>query len=70
MANQVFTLDRIVYSDGRPTRYCVPGRKPDTMQTLEAAGLIEWRAETILVMRRDDPRVVASWGQRISPRSW
>ena len=26
MANRVFSLDRLVYSDGRPTRYCVPGR--------------------------------------------
>ena len=59
MANQVFVLDRLVYSDGRPTRYCVPGREPDTMETLEADGLIEWRGDTILVMRCDDPRVVA-----------
>ena len=59
MANQVFTLDRLVYSNGRPTRYCVPGREPDTIETLEADGLIEWRDDTILVMRRDDPRVVA-----------
>jgi hypothetical protein len=59
MPSQVFTLDRVVYSDGRPTRYCVPGRKPDTMKTLEAEGLIAWRGDTILVMRPDDPRVVA-----------
>jgi hypothetical protein len=30
------------------------------METLEADGLIEWRDDdTILVMQRDDPRVVA-----------
>jgi hypothetical protein len=59
MANQVFALDRLVYLDGRPTRYCVPGREPDTMETLEADGLIECRGDVILMMRRDDPRVVA-----------
>jgi len=59
MANQVFTLDRLVYSDGRPTKYCVPGRKPDTMQTLEADAFIEWRGDAILVMQPNDPRVVA-----------
>ena len=59
MAKQVFVLDRLVYSDGRPTRYCVPGREPDTMEALEADGLIEWRGDTILVMQCDDPRVVA-----------
>jgi hypothetical protein len=38
------------------------------METLEADGLIEWLDDdTILVMQRDDP--LASWGQRISPRS-
>ena len=38
----------------------MPGCEPDTMETLEADGLIEWRDDdTILVMQRDDPRVVA-----------
>ena len=59
MANQVFVLDRLVYSDGRPTRYCVPGREPDTMETLEADGLIESGGDTILVMQPNHPRVVA-----------
>jgi hypothetical protein len=59
MANQVFALDRLVYSDGCPTRYCVPGCEPDTMETLEDDGLIEWRGDAIVVMQPDDPRVVA-----------
>jgi hypothetical protein len=42
-----------------PKKYCVPGREPDTGDTLESDGLIKQKGKDIVVLKPDDLRVIA-----------
>ena len=42
-----------------PKKYCVPGREPDTADTLENDGLIKQEGKHIVVLKPDDLRVIA-----------
>jgi hypothetical protein len=42
-----------------PKKYCVPGREPDTSDTLESDGLIKQEGNHIVVLKPDDLRVIA-----------
>jgi hypothetical protein len=42
-----------------PKKYCVPGREPDTADSLENDGLIKQKAKDIVVLKPDDLRVIA-----------
>ena len=42
-----------------PKKYCVPGREPDTTDTLESDGLIKQEGSHIVVLKPDDLRVIA-----------
>ena len=42
-----------------PKKYCVPGREPDTADTLESDGLIRQEGKDIGVLKPDDLRVIA-----------
>ena len=42
-----------------PKKYCVPGREPDTADTLESDGLIKQKGKDIVVLKPDDLRVIA-----------
>src|SRR6516225_9170980 len=42
-----------------PKKYCVPGREPDTADTLESDGLIKQEGKHIVVLKPDDLRVIA-----------
>jgi len=42
-----------------PKKYCVPGREPDTTDTLESDGLIKQEGKDIVVLKPDDLRVIA-----------
>jgi hypothetical protein len=54
-----------------PKKYCVPGREPDTADTLESDGLIKQEGNDVVVLKPDDLRVIAwQFGcQRILPRT-
>ena len=42
-----------------PKKYCVPGREPDTADSLENDGLIKQKGKDIVVLKPDDLRVIA-----------
>ena len=42
-----------------PKKYCVPGREPDTADSLENDGLIKQKGKEIIVLKPDDLRVIA-----------
>ena len=42
-----------------PKKYCVPGREPDTADTLESDGLIKQEGNNVVVLKPDDLRVIA-----------
>ena len=42
-----------------PKKYRVPGREPDTADTLESDGLIKQKGKDIVVLKPDDLRVIA-----------
>jgi hypothetical protein len=56
---------------GGPKKYCVPGREPDTADTLESDGLIKQEGKDIVVLKPDDLTRyrVAARRQRILPRT-
>jgi hypothetical protein len=41
-----------------PKKYCVPGRAPDTADTLESDGLIKQHSKNIVVLKPNDLRVI------------
>ena len=42
-----------------PKKYCVPGREPDTADTLERDGLIKQEGNDVVVLKPDNLRVIA-----------
>ena len=57
----VIAFDRCVYPDGC-VRYCVPGLEPDTVETLEADGLIKhYKRNGLYHTEVYEPCYVVAW---------
>ena len=50
-----------------PKKYCVPGREPDTADTLESDGLIKQEGNDVVVLKPEDLRPLPAPAGRPKP---